>query len=149
MKDIASNRKAYHEYEILDTFETGIVLKGTEVKSLRVNGTSLREAYVKIINREVWLIGANIPIYKFGNINNHEECRDRKLLMHKREIERLKSTLQEKGLTLVPLKLYFKKGHIKVSVGLSKGKKQGDKRAAIRERDDKRHIQRVIKNREY
>lgn len=144
-KEIASNRKAYHDYEILETFEAGVVLKGTEIKSLRESGGSLQEAYVKVLQSELWLIGSHIAPYSFGNIYNHEERRDRKLLMHKREIQKLKKATQEKGLALIPLSLYLKEGKVKVKIGLGKGKKKGDKRAAIKERDEKRRIDKVIK----
>ena len=144
--DLVSNRRARHDYEILETFEAGIALKGTEVKSLRAHEASLQEAYVKIIGDEVFLIGCSITPYRFGNIHNHEERRDRKLLMHKREISRLKSATQEKGLTIVALAIYLSKGHIKVKIATARGKKHHDKRASIRERDEKRTIQRMIKN---
>ena len=146
MADIVSNRKAFHDYEVLETYEAGISLQGTEVKSLRNHGGSLQEAYVKIISNEVWLIGATISHYKFGNINNHKENRDRKLLLHKKEIEKLKAAVREKGLALIPLALYFKKGTIKIKIAKARGKKTVDKRASIRERDEKRHMQKIMKN---
>lgn len=144
-QDLVSNRRATHDYEILETFETGIVLQGTEIKSIRANGATLQEAYVKVLKGEVWLVGCNIAPYRFGNIYNHEEKRDRKLLMHKREINRLKVATQEKGLTLIPLALYLKQGRIKVRIGLAKGKKTIDKRADIKERDEKRRMQQALK----
>lgn len=144
--DLVSNRRATHDYEILETFEAGIALQGTEVKSIRDHGASLQEAYVKVLHREIWLIGCSIAPYRFGNIHNHEERRDRKLLMHKREISRLKTATQEKGLTLIPLALYLKNGRVKVKVGLAKGKKTIDKRADIKERDEKRKVQQALKN---
>lgn len=144
-KEVVSNRRAYHDYEILDTYEAGIVLNGTEIKSLRAGGGSLQEAYVRILNDEPLLIGSSIAPYRFGNIHNHEEKRDRKLLLHKREIAKLKAQIQEKGLTLLALSLYFKKGKIKVKLGLAKGKKLMDKRASIKDRDEKRNMQRAIK----
>ncbi|MBT3394205.1 MAG: SsrA-binding protein SmpB [Waddliaceae bacterium] len=146
MADLVSNRRAYHDYEIVETYEAGIVLQGTEIKSLRDHGGSLQEAYVKVIGNELWLIGANIALYRFGNINNHEERRDRKLLMHSREISRLKAAIKEKGFTLVPLAMYLKKGRVKLKIGRGKGKKKADKRAAIKERDEKRTLQRALKN---
>lgn len=145
-RDLAQNRKAFHEYEILDTYETGVVLLGTEIKSLRNHGGSITEAYVKVIGNEVWLIGATIAPYKFGSIHNHEEKRDRKLLLHKGEIEALKEQTQMKGLTVVPLKMYLKEGRAKVQIGVARGKKLADKRTAIKEREDKRSMQRAIKN---
>ncbi|MDR3623892.1 MAG: SsrA-binding protein SmpB [Chlamydiales bacterium] len=144
--DLATNRRAFHDYEVLETFEAGIVLQGTEIKSLRNHGGSIQEAYVKVITNEVFLIGANIAPYSFGSIYNHEEKRDRKLLLHHREIAKLRSSVQEKGLTLVPLALYLKKGRVKIKIALARGKKLMDKRAAIKERDEKRDIQKAMKN---
>lgn len=144
-EDLVSNRRARHDYEILETFEAGIVLQGTEIKSLRDNGGSLSEAYVRVIGSEIWLIGSNIAPYRFGNIYNHEEKRDRKLLMHKREIAKLRTAIQEKGLTIIPLGLYLKKGRVKVRIAIAKGKKHEDKRAAIKERDDKRQMSKAMK----
>ncbi len=143
--DIVSNRRARFEFEILETYEAGICLTGTEIKSLRANGGSLQEAYVRPIGRELWLIGASIAPYKFGSIYNHEEKRDRKLLMHKREIATLSRATREKGMTLVPLALYLVRGRVKIRIGLAKGKSSGDKRQAIKERDDKRQIQRAMR----
>lgn len=143
--DIVSNRRARFEFEILETYEAGICLTGTEIKSLRANGGSLQEAYVRPIDRELWLIGASIAPYKFGSIYNHEEKRDRKLLMHKREIATLSRATREKGMTLVPLALYLVRGRVKIRIGLAKGKSSGDKRQAIKERDDKRQIQRAMR----
>lgn len=145
-KEIVSNRRAFFDYEILKSYEAGIVLQGTEVKSLRGGGGSLQESYVRILGDEVFLIGSSIALYRHGNIHNHEERRDRKLLLHKSEIDKLKSFVEEKGMTLIALSLYWKEGRVKVSVGCCKGKKQYDKRAAIKERDDKRTIAREIKN---
>lgn len=144
-KDLINNRKAFHDFEILETFEAGIVLQGTEIKSLRLGGGSLQEAYVKALKGEVWLIGSSIPPYKFGNVYNHEEKRDRKLLLHVREIENLKRSTQEKGLTIIPLTLYLKEGKAKLKIALGKGKKLFDKRESIKQRDEKRHIQKVMK----
>lgn len=144
--DIVSNRRATHDYEILETFEAGISLLGTEIKSIRDHGATLQEAYVKVLKNEVWLIGCTIAPYKFGNIHNHEEKRDRKLLLHKREINRLKVATQEKGLTIIPLAFYFKQGRVKARIGLAKGKKITDKRADIKERDAKRHMEQAIKH---
>lgn len=143
--ELVSNRRATYDYEILEVFEAGIVLQGTEIKSLRNHGGTLQDAYVKIIGSEAILIGCNIALYSFGNVHNHEEKRDRKLLLHKREILRMKVAAQEKGLTLVPLAIYLKNGRAKVKIGLGKGKKTFDKRQAIRERDDNRQIAKVLK----
>lgn len=145
-QDIVSNRRAAHDYEILETFEAGIVLQGTEIKSIRDHGASLQESYIKVFNTELWLIGCSIAPYRFGNIHNHEEKRDRKLLMHKREINRLKTASQEKGLTLIPLAFYLKQGRVKVRIAIAKGKKNIDKRANIKERDEKRRIQQAMKH---
>lgn len=144
-KELTRNRRAYHDYEILETFEAGLVLVGTEVKSLRDHGGSLGEAYVKVLNNELWLIGASIAPYRFGNIRNHEERRDRKLLMHKKEIEKLKAAAQEKGMTLVPLALYLKEGRVKIQIATARGKKHQDKRQSLVEREKKREMDRAVK----
>ncbi len=144
-QDLVSNRRATHNYEILETFEAGIALQGTEIKSLRDNGGSLQEAYVKLIRDELWLVGCSIAPYRYGNIHNHEERRERKLLMHKREILRLKTATQEKGLTIVPLAFYLKEGRVKVKIATAKGKKNVDKRADIKERDEKRRMEKALK----
>jgi SsrA-binding protein len=144
--ELVRNRRAYHDYEILDTYEAGIVLLGTEIKSLRAHGGNLAEAYVKVIQNEVWLIGASIAPYRFGgSVYNHEERRDRKLLMHKREIAHLRSCVQQKGFTLIPIALYLKKGCVKIAIGYGQGKKKGDKRQTILEREKKREMDRAIK----
>ena len=121
------------------------MLQGTEIKSLRDHGGSLQEAYVKLIKNELWLVSCSIAPYKFGNIHNHEERRDRKLLMHKREIERLKAMTQEKGLSIVPLAMYFNKGRVKLKIATARGKKLIDKRATIKDRDEKKRMDRVRK----
>lgn len=136
--DLVSNKRAFYDYEILETFEAGIALQGTEIKSLRNNGGSLQDAYVKVFDHEAWLLGAYIAPYRFGNVYNHNEKRDRKLLLHKREIEKLSRALQEKGLTCVPIAIYLKLGKAKVKIALGKGKKVHDKRNTIKERDEKR-----------
>lgn len=143
--DIVSNRRATHDYEIQETFEAGIVLQGTEIKSIRDHGASLQEAYVKVLKNEVWLVGSTIAPYRYGNIHNHEEKRDRKLLLHKREINRLKVATQEKGLTVIPLAFYLKHGRIKARIAIAKGKKNIDKRADIKEKDEKRRMQQAVK----
>ncbi|HLB53097.1 MAG TPA: SsrA-binding protein SmpB [Chlamydiales bacterium] len=142
-KELVSNRKAFHDYEILDTYEAGIELLGTEIKSLRNHGGQLRDAYVDIRDLTPWLMHASIAPYAFGNVHNHEERRPRKLLMHKREIEKLARLVSEKGLTVIPIALYLnERGYCKVRIALAKGKKQYDKKAAIKERDEKRALQR-------
>lgn len=145
-KDLVSNRKATFNYEIIETFEAGVVLAGTEIKSLRDNGGSLQDAYIKIINHEVFLVGCHIAPYKYGNIYNHEDRRERKLLMHKREISKLKNASQEKGLALIPLAFYLIKGRAKVKIAVAKGKKVHDKRNSIKERDDLKRINQALKN---
>lgn len=143
--DLVSNRRATFNYEILETFEAGIALQGTEIKSLRNNGGTLQDAYVKVADGEAWLIASNIAPYRFGNIHNHEEKRDRKLLLHKREIAKLGIAVQEKGLTIIPLSLYLKNGRVKARIAIAKGKKTFDKRQAIQERDEKRSIDKMMK----
>ncbi|MEX0962156.1 MAG: SsrA-binding protein SmpB [Simkaniaceae bacterium] len=143
--DLAKNRRAYHDYEIIEDFEAGIVLVGCEVKSLRNHGGSLVDAYVTFKKSEPFLINASIAPYSHGNIYNKEERRDRKLLLHKRESVKLRRALQEKGLAIVPLSLYLKKGRIKVKIGLGRGKKHYDKREALKTKEDKRRIEREIK----
>lgn len=146
MADLVSNRKAYHNYQIFDTFEAGIVLLGTEIKSLRTNGGSLGDAYVTIKqDGQLWLIHSSIAPYRFGNVHNHEDRRERKLLMHKSEILKLKKASTEKGLTIIPLSFFLKKGLVKVKIALAKGKKQHDKRAAIKEKEEKRSMQKFLK----
>ncbi len=146
-KLIAQNRRARHDYHILDTFEAGVVLVGTEVKSLRVKGSmTLKDAYADFRNTELYLVGSHIQPYEQGNIYNHAPERDRKLLMHKREIFRLQQRVQEKGLTVIPLKVYFTRGLVKLQLGLCKGKHSYDKRAAIKERESKREIAGALKN---
>ena len=141
-KIIATNRKAHHDYFILETYETGIVLKGTEVKSLRQGNANLKEGYALIRNGELWLIGMHISPFDKGNINNHDPIRDRKLLMHRREIHRLYGKITDRSLTLVPLRLFFKKNIAKVEIGLARGKKHYDKREAIARREAERHLRR-------
>lgn len=145
-KLIAQNRKARHDYQILNSYEAGLALRGTEVKSLRAGNMTLKDSYVDVSGDELFLVGAYIAPYEQGNINNHEPERKRKLLMHKHEIERLASTVAEKGLTIVPLRVYFKNGRAKVEIGLAKGKQTVDKRDSIKEREAKREIDRAIKN---
>lgn len=144
-QDLVRNRRSFHDYEILETFEAGIVLRGTEIKSLRSNDASIQEAYVKVFEGEAWLIGSYIAPYKYGNVHNHEERRDRKLLFHKYEIQKLKEATREKGLTLVPIAIYLVKGRAKIKVGLAKGKKAHDKRHSIREKEEKRQMDRTRK----
>jgi SsrA-binding protein len=143
--ELISNKRALFNFEVIDTYEAGIVLQGTEIKSLRNHGGSLQDSWVKVSQGELWLVGCSIAPYKFGNIHNHEERRERKLLMHGYEINKLKAAIQEKGLTLIPLSFYFKEGRVKVKLALGRGKKSVDKRATLKERDDKRSMQKVMK----
>ena len=144
--ELVSNRRARHDYEILETYEAGIVLLGTEIKSLRDHGGTLQDAYVLIDKREAILKQASIAPYKFGTTFNHEEKRDRKLLLHHYEITKLRKLTEQKGLTLIPLAMYLKKGIVKVKIGVARGKKQHDKRASIKEREEKRTIARILKH---
>ncbi len=144
---VTVNRQAYHDYFVDETIEAGVVLRGTEVKSVRSGHVNLRGAYAHIKDGEVWLDGAHIAEYEQGTYMNHEPIRPRKLLLHRREIARLIGRVQAKGQTLVPLKLYFKENRVKVELGLARGKKLYDKRDAIRERDAQREIARVFKQR--
>jgi SsrA-binding protein len=148
MEDLVSNRKAHHNYEILETLESGIVLLGTEIKSLRDHGGNLQDSYVVFHRGEAYLKNSSIAPYKFGNIYNHEERRERKLLLHKRELLRLKSVIEEKGLTVIPLGMYLKHGLVKVRLGVAKGKKAYDKRASLKARQDKREMDRSMKDNE-
>ena len=134
------NRRARYEYHILESMETGIALTGTEIKSIREGGVSLSEAYARVREGELWLLGMHIPPYKQGSFSNHEPNRPRKLLLHKEQLQRLGGRASEKGLTLVPLRLYFTRGRVKIEIGLAKGKKIWDKRAATAERDVKREL---------
>lgn len=144
-KNITVNRKARHDYFIVATYEAGIVLVGTEVKSLRQNKANLLDSYAKVIDGEVWLIGAHINPYEQGNIYNHEPLRKRKLLLNKNEIRKLTKLVSEKGNTLVALRLYFKKGKVKVELGIAKGKKSYDKREDIAKKDAVRSMERKVK----
>jgi len=144
---IAQNRKARHEYEVLDTLECGIVLVGSEVKSLREGKISLEEAYARVKGREVWLLNCDIPEYTFANRLNHDPKRPRKLLLHRREINKFAAQAYEKTLTLVPLKLYFKQGRAKVLLGLCRGRKLYDKREKLKEKSMKRDLERAMRRR--
>ena len=143
-KVISTNRKARHDYLIEDVFEAGIVLTGTEVKALRAGRASLADGFASVTDGEVWLEGVHIPEYSQGTWNNHAPRRKRKLLLHKLEIARLAVTEREKGLTLVPLSLYFKDGRAKVELAVARGKREYDKRQALRERQDRRETERVV-----
>jgi len=145
-KRIQKNKKAWHEFSILDNFEAGIVLQGTEVKSIRESKLNFLDSYARVRNGELWLIGLHISPYdKAGGYFNHDPARDRKLLMHSREIERLRKNVDEKGLTIVPLQVYLKDGKVKVEIGLAKGKNLYDKRRSEQEKDAKREMDRARK----
>ena len=142
---VATNRKAFHEYHILEEFEAGIQLRGSEVKSIREGKASLKQSYILIRRGEAWLRGAHIASYSHTGYEGHEPVRDRKLLLHKKEIYKINSKLAEKGLTAVPIKLYFKGGFIKLEFGIAKGKKLYDKRDTKKKQDVKRDIQRAMR----
>ena len=146
-KLIAENRRARHDYELLERFEAGIALTGTEVKSLRQGRATLAQSYAEVQEGEAWLQGVEIATYDQGNRANHEPVRPRKLLLHRREIDRLYGTIREKGLTLVPTRLYFKDGRVKVELAVARGKEQRDKRRDLAERDAQRQIERALKAR--
>ncbi len=140
------NRKAFHDYEILEKFEAGLMLQGTEVKSVRIGRISFKDSYAKVLDNALWLVNLHINEYDHGSAWNHDPVRPRKLLLHKREIKRLIAKIEEAGLTLVPLSVYFKNGYAKVEVGLARGRKLFDKRKEIAKRDVNRDIQRELKN---
>jgi SsrA-binding protein len=144
IKTVATNRKARHDYFIEDTYEAGIVLTGTEIKSVRAGRANLRDSFAIVKEDELWLMNAHIAPYEQGAYANHDPRRTRKLLMHRREINRIASQLQEKGFTLVPLRLYLKDNLAKVELGLARGKKQYDKRATLRKKETQREINRAI-----
>jgi len=145
-KTIAENRRARHDYQLLDRFEAGLVLTGTEVKSLRDGRTTMAQAWAEIRDGEAWLHGLEIAIYAQGNRANHEPMRPRKLLLHRRQIDSLYGTVREKGLTVVPTRLYFKDGRVKVELAVARGKEQRDKRRDLAERDANRQMERALKN---
>jgi len=144
---VATNRKARHEFFIEETYEAGLMLTGTEVKSLRGGRASIQESFARVEDGEIWLYHMHIPPYEAGNIFNHDPLRPRKLLLHRREVDRLYGRVQQKGYTLVPLRLYFRRGIAKLELGLGRGKRQYDKRAAIAEREADRRIERAVRQR--
>jgi SsrA-binding protein len=146
-KLIAENRRARYDYELLDRFEAGIVLTGTEVKSLREGRVQLGQAYADVRDGEIWLVGASIDEPAQGSIRNHDPDRDRKLLLHRGEIDSVYGKVRERGLTLVPTRLYFKDGRVKVELALARGRERADKRRAIAERDAKRQMERALRSR--
>ena len=144
-RTIATNRRARHEYEILETLEAGLVLRGTEVKSLRAGQVNFKDSYATVKQSEMWLLGCHIPPYSHGTDANHDPERDRKLLLHGREIRRLVGKIAERGLTVVPLKMYFKSGRAKIEIGLARGKKLHDKRATLRDRQTRREMDKAAR----
>ncbi len=145
IKVVATNRKARHEYFLLDTYEAGLVLKGSEIKSIRAGQVSLAQAYVSVDNNEAWLVNSHIAPYNEASRNNHDPVRTRKLLLHRSEIRKLSDKVRQKGATVVPLRIYLKDGKAKIEIALAKGKKQYDKRAEIAKRDAKREMDRRYK----
>jgi SsrA-binding protein len=144
---IVDNRRARHDYHLLDRVEAGLVLTGTEVKSLRDGRASLQQAYADVRGDEAWLVGAHISVYEQGNLANHDPDRDRKLLLHRKEISSLAGKVAQRGLTLVPTKLYFKNGRVKVELALARGKEVRDKRRDIAKREADRQMERALKSR--
>jgi len=147
-KIIATNRKARHDYELLDTFEAGLVLTGSEIKSIRAGHVNLREGYVEVRDGELWLVNTHISSYEQAGRFGHEPLRPRKLLLHRREINRIISRVQEKGLTVIPTTLYLTRGRAKVEIALARGKKLYDKRENLRARDSQRQIERSLRERD-
>ncbi|GET13501.1 SsrA-binding protein [Ligilactobacillus agilis] len=145
-KPLAQNKKASHDYHILDTIEAGIVLTGTEIKSIRAARINLKDGFAQIKNGEAWLMNVHISLYDQGNQFNHDPLRNRKLLLHKKQINQLAGEISKKGVTLVPLKVYIKNGFAKVLLGLTQGKHDYDKRESIKKRDQEREIRRTLKN---
>ncbi len=147
-KVITTNRKAFHDYAVIESLEAGLQLKGTEVKSIRAGGASLSDSFAKLENGEALLYNMHIPPYEFGNIYNSDPLRPRKLLLHKRQINKLALEVSTKHIALIPLKLYFKNGIVKVELALAKGKRQYDKRESIRRRESDRELKRTLKGRQ-
>ena len=146
-KSIATNRKALFNYEIFDRAEAGMVLVGSEVKSIREGGLNFRDSFVEFRKGEMWLVGCRIGPYSHGNIQNHSDDRDRKLLLHKREILKMGGRATEKGYTIIPLRAYFKDGRVKVEIGLARGKKSHDKRESIKRKDIERETRQAVRDR--
>lgn len=147
-KVIAQNKKAFHDYFIEDTYDAGIVLQGTEIKSIRAGKVNLKDAYARIQNGEIWVFGMHVSPYEQGNRYNHDPLRTRKLLLHRREIEKLIGYTKETGNTIVPLKLYLQNGFAKIQLGLAKGKKNYDKREDLKKKEAKREIERAFRDRQ-
>ncbi len=146
-KILARNRKASFDYHLLELFEAGLVLKGSEIKALRAGQISIKEAYVRTNGREAWLVNAHIAHYKPANRDNHDMRRERKLLLHKKEIEKMWEEVQRKGSTIVPIRVYLKNGRAKIEIAVAKGKQKYDKRQSIKKRDAEREMQRALRER--
>lgn len=146
IKIVSKNKKAFHDYEIIDSYEAGLVLLGTEVKAVRENKVSMVDSYARFLQNELWLIGLHISPFSKSDTVNHEPLRDRKLLLNKQELKKILRQVNEKGVTLIPLKVYLKRHLVKVEIGLARGKRKYDKRAAIAERDMKREMDRKQKS---
>jgi SsrA-binding protein len=146
-QNVAENRKAFHDFHILETFEAGMVLLGTEVKSIREGNVNLRDSYARVEGGEIWIYNVHITPYSHRGYSDHEPTRRRKLLLHRSEIRKLIGKTVEKGMTLVPTRMYFKNGHVKVAIGLAKGKKAHDKRETIKRRDAERETRAAVKER--
>ena len=144
---VTSNRRAFHDFHILESVEAGIVLTGTEIKSIRAGKASIAEAYARIDNGELWLVGATVAPYTHGNRANHDPDRPRKLLVHRRELERLRAAIEQKGLTIVPLRLHLKQGLAKIDLGVARGKKLYDKRTTEADRQSRRDVERELRDR--
>ena len=147
MKVVTTNRRARHDHEILETFEAGMVLVGSEVKSLRDGQANLKDSYATVRDGELWLVGCHIAPYAFSRLGGHDPERERKLLLHRREIDRVASKVAEKGLTLVPLRIYFTDGKAKIELGLGRGKRSYDKRQSLRAKEQKREMDRALRRR--
>lgn len=145
---VTSNRRAFHDFHVLETIEAGIVLTGTEIKSIRESKVTISEAYARLEHGELWLIGSHVSPYSHGNRANHDPDRPRKLLVHRREIEKIREAVEQRGLTIVPLRLHLKQGRAKIDIGVARGKKLFDKRAAEAERQSKRDVDRALRERD-
>jgi SsrA-binding protein len=146
-RTITVNRKAYHDYLITDTYEAGVVLQGSEIKSIRAGHVNLKDAYARVENGEAWLFNCHIAAYTAASYNSHEPERARKLLLHRKEVDEIDAIVKQKSLTIVPLRMYIKGGRAKIALGVARGKKQYDKREAIAQRDQDRELDRVMKSR--
>ena len=147
-RTVAENRRAFHDYAFSARYEAGVALQGTEIKSIRAGHVTLREGFVRIVNEEAWLVGVHIAPYEQGSYLNHDPTRQRRLLLHKAQLRELGEQTRDRGVTIIPLRLYLKRGRAKVEIGVGRGKRQYDKRQAIAERDAQREIERALRSRE-